>query len=150
VTAVQEVAAPTAGVSAQVEVKTKIENQTPMRAEPLACPMLLPWHGPDSRGCGNALCPSRSGHGGDQNLKLKSCLCHDIEYCSKGCQKQDWTEHRATCTTAKANDDADWMAKVARRPGQKRVAMHGTKVVPSKCLECKRTISVEPDVEYVK
>lgn len=145
--AVPVASAATAAAPQQEEVKT--EAKTEVKTEAPGCPMLLPFHGRESHGCGNVACPSFS-VGSGPKVTLKSCPCHDIEYCSKDCQKQHWTEHQVTCTTAKTNADADWMAKVARQPGEKRAAMHGTKVVPSKCLECKRTITVEPDVEYTR
>jgi MYND finger len=115
------------------------------------CPVLVPSSGiekgrdPHQHSCGNSLCPSNG-----QNVTLKFCPCRGIAYCSKVCQKQHWPFHQAGCTIAKANEDAKWMADVSLKPGQhKRPAMHGSNPVQSKCLECKRTVSIEPDVKYV-
>ena len=114
--------------------------------EPPACPTSLPVTGLELHGCGNQRCPSTTM--GDVPRTLKACPCHDAAYCSRQCQKQDWAVHQKSCTTAKANADQDWMTKGQRVPGEKRAAMHGTKYVQSKCLECKRTITIAPDIKY--
>ena len=118
-------------------------TQAPSHTKPPAFPMLVPAKGHDSHHCGNSSCI-----GNGSTVTLKSCPCREIEYCTKACQKQHWAAHQVTCSIAKANSDEDWMAKMDRKPGEKRPAMHGIKVVPSKCLECKRTIIVKPEVRY--
>lgn len=130
--------------------KHRTASTTPSHSKPPACPMLFDKGGRDysHRCCGNSMCLSFTGSGNGSTVTLKSCPCLAIEYCSKVCQKHDWQSHQVNCTTAKDNEDADWMTRTVREPGQKRPPMHGIKVVPSKCLECKRTITVAPEVTY--
>lgn len=38
-----------------------------------------------------------------QNNKLKQCsVCHAVEYCSTGCQKNHWSSHKNACTKTAA------------------------------------------------
>ena len=129
--------------------------QAPSHTMPPACPMLLDpmlldgkGRGDSHRCCGNSSCHSINGSGHGSTVSLKCCPCREIEYCGKICQKQDWGSHQVNCAIAKAHENADWMAQMVREPGQKGPAMHGFKVVQSKCLPCKRTITVAPEVKY--
>ena len=41
------------------------------------------------------------------------------------------------------------MKKATFKLGQKRPNMHGVNFLSSKCLECKRNITIQPEAKYV-
>ena len=52
-------------------------------------------------GCG-ALEGGEGGGEGGAPLRLSSCACHTVVYCSPACQRKSWPGHRAACKEARA------------------------------------------------
>ena len=46
--------------------------------------------------------PSKCASCGKDTANLKRCACQFVAYCSKECQRNDWTRHRTNCTATRS------------------------------------------------